>query len=446
MPDVMEQHETYLASFRERNAALDEREPGWLTAIRREAIEAFADLGFPTVHDEDWRYTNVAPITRTPFQTARPESIHCAVELIETTYWKEPAAARLVFINGRYSPQFSVLSNAARGLEVGSLASALKGEIKSGLAASDGWLQVFLGRSVDYRRHAFAALNTAFWEDGAYLRVRKGVVVAEPVHLVFVSAAGKEPLVSYPRTLVVMERDSEATVIESYVGLEDGVCFSNAVSEFVVAENAKLDHYRLQKENSSSYHVGVQQVYQGHSAQFSSNSVAFGGVLVRNDVNAVLDAEGAECTLNGLYLAGAKQHIDNHTSIEHARPHGSSRQHYNGILDGESSAVFNGRILVQPNAQKTDAIQKNRNLLLSADSTIDTKPQLEIYADDVRCTHGATIGQMDPEALFYLCSRGVGREQAREMLIYAFAAEILDRMKPRAVRAWAESVLRSRLS
>lgn len=442
MPDVMEQHESYLASFREREGILVERQPGWLMEMRREAIDSFANLGFPTVQDEEWRYTNVAPITRTPFQAARPDSIHCAVELIETTDWKEPAAARLVFINGHYSPQFSVLSNAARALEIGSLAASLK----NGLGPADGWLHTFLGRSADYRRHPFTALNTAFWEDGAYLRIPKGMVLAEPVHLVFVSAAGEEPLVSHPRTLVVAERDAQATVIESYVGMEDGVCFANAVSEIIAAENAVVDHYRLQRENSRSFHVGLLQVYQGRNAQFSSNSIAFGGALARNDVNAVLDAEGAECALNGLYVAKEKQHVDNHTTIEHARPHGSSRQLYNGILDGEAGAVFNGRIVVHPNAQKTDAIQKNRNLLLSADAMIDTKPQLEIFADDVRCTHGATIGQMDPEALFYLRSRGVGREQARELLIYAFAAEILDKMKPRAVRAWTESALRARLS
>ncbi|MBI3934941.1 MAG: Fe-S cluster assembly protein SufD [Acidobacteria bacterium] len=438
----MEQHETYLASFRQREAALARRDPGWLTEMRREAIESFADLGFPTVSDEEWRYTNVAPITRTPFQAARPGSIHCAIELIEATYWKEPVAARLVFINGHYSPQFSVLSNVARGLEVVNLAAAMG----NGRAASDGWLHTFLGRSAGYRRHPFTALNTAFWEDGAYVRIPKGIVVAEPIHLVFVSAAGEEPLVSYPRTLVIAERETQATVMESFVGLEGGVCFSNSVSEIVAAENAKVDHYQLQRENARSYHVGMLHVYQGRSAQFSSNAAALGGALVRNEVSVVLDAEGAECALNGLYLAGGKQHVDNHTSIEHARPHGSSRQLYHGILDGEASAVFNGRIVVQPDAQKTDAIQKNRNLLLSADATIDTKPELVIFADDVRCTHGATIGQMDPEALFYLCSRGIAREQARELLVYAFAAEILDKMKPRAVRAWAESVLRSRLS
>jgi Fe-S cluster assembly protein SufD len=440
--ETEKRHDIYVATFREREAALARSEPSWLLDIRRHAIEAFADLGFPTVNDEEWRYTNVSPITRVPFQAARPGSIHCAVELIQTTYWKEPVAARLVFINGHYNPEFSLLSSAANGLEVGSLAASLS----NGLVAADGWLHTFLARSADYRRHAFAALNTALWGDGAYVRIPKGMVVEEPIHLVFVSAANAEPLVSYPRTLVVAERDTQATVMESYVGIGSGVTFTNAVSEVVAEENAVVDHYKLLGDNPRSFHVGMLQLYQGRSAQFTDTAVTLDGALTRNEVRAVLDAEGAECSLNGLYLARGKEHVDNHTTIEHARPHGTSHQLYHGILDGEATAVFNGRIVVHPNAQKTNAIQKNRNLLLSADATIDTKPQLEIFADDVRCTHGATIGQMDPEALFYLRSRGIGGDEARDLLIYAFAAEVLDRIKPAAARAWVDGGLRSRLS
>jgi Fe-S cluster assembly protein SufD len=373
------------------------------------------------------------------------------VDLLQTTFWKDPVAARLVFINGHYSPQFSVLSNAAHGLEVGSLSASLH----DGPGSADGWLQTYLGRSADHRRHPFVALNTALWEDGAAVRIPKGMVVPEPIHLVFVSAAGDEPLVSYPRTLVVAEPGAQATVIESYIGLEgggleggglgSGVCFSNAVSEIIVAGNAVVDHYRLQSENPRSFHIGTVQVYQGRSSQFASASLALGAALARNETNAVLDGEGGECSLNGLYMGQGQQHVDNHTTIDHARPHCSSRQLYNGILGGQASAVFNGRIIVRPNAQKTDAIQRNRNLLLSGEATIDTKPQLEIFADDVRCTHGATIGQMDPESLFYLCSRGIGRDQARDLLIYAFAGEVLDHLKPAAVRAWTDREIRSRL-
>ena len=426
----------YLAHFRERAGHLVQ-EPEWLARTRQEAIESFADLGFPTPQQEEWRFTNVAPITKVPFQPAGRNSIHCAAELMESSFLPGDFAARLVFINGHYSPQFSQVADAAAGIEVGSLGATL--------GNSNGWVQAYLG-SADYRRHPFTALNTALWEDGAYVRIPKGVAVEKPIHLVFVSAAKEEPLVSYPRTLVVAERDAQATLIESYVGLNGGVSFSNAVSEVVAGENAVLDHYRLQRENARSFHVGTLQVYQARSAQFTSCSVGLGGALVRNDINAVLDAEGAGCALNGLYLAFGREHVDNHTTLDHAKPHGSSRQVYNGILGGEATAVFNGRVLVRPDAQKTDAIQKNRNLLLSPEATIDTKPQLEIFANDVRCTHGATIGQLDPDALFYLRSRGVGSEQARDLLIYAFAGEILDRVRPEPVRTWAERALRARLS
>ncbi len=438
MMNVMETEDIYRAAFRERESQLARQEPDWLLETRQQAMEAFGDLGFPQPHDEDWRFTSVAPITSVPFQPAGRDSIHCAVELMETAFLPDPLAARLVFINGLFSPQFTKISELPAGVQVGSLASAL--------AKSDGWLRPYLARSADYRRHAFTALNTALWEDGAYVHLPKGTRLTRPIHLVFVSAAKAEPLVCYPRTLVVAEPDTEATLVESYVGLDSGVCFSNAVTEVVAGENAVLDHYRLQRENARSFHIGTLQVYQSRSAQFTSCSVSLGGALVRNEINAVLDAPGAVCTLNGLFLGLGHEHVDNHTSIDHAKPHGSSRQLYNGILGGESAAVFHGGILVRPDAQKTDAIQRNRNLLLSPDATIDTKPQLEIFANDVRCTHGATVGQMDPEALFYLCSRGVGREQAREMLIHAFAAEILERIRPDGVRAWVAEALRVRLA
>jgi Fe-S cluster assembly protein SufD len=438
MMNVMETEDIYRAAFREREGRLERQEPAWLAETRQQAMEAFDNLGFPQPHDEDWRFTNVAPITSVPFQTARRDSIHCAEELLQTVFLPESLAARLVFINGHFTPQFSKLSELPAGVRVGSLSAAL--------AQPDGWLRPYLARSADYRRHAFTALNTALWEDGAYLHLAKGTRLTHPIHLVFVCAAKAEPLVCYPRTLVIAEEETEATLVESYVGLDGGVCFSNAVTEVIAGENAVLDHYRLQRENPRSFHVGTLQVYQSRSAQFSSCSVSLGGALVRNEVNAVLDAPGAGCTLNGLFVGLGHEHVDNHTSIDHAKPHCSSRQLYNGILGDECAAVFHGGILVRPDAQKTDAIQRNRNLLLSPDAAIDTKPQLEIFANDVRCTHGATVGQMDSEALFYLCSRGIGREQARGMLIYAFAAEILERIRPDGVRTWVTEALRRRLT
>jgi Fe-S cluster assembly protein SufD len=270
--------------------------------------------------------------------------------------------------------------------------------------------------------------------------IPKGKVVAEPIHLVFVSTSPGGPTVSHPRNLVLAGVNSQATVVERYVGL-GGVYFTNGVTEIVAAENAVLDHYKVQQEGTEAFHVAMQQVRLGRSSNFASHSIALGGGLVRNDVNAVFDAEGGECTLNGLYLAAGRQLIDNHTRIDHARPHCASHELYKGILDGQAQGVFNGKIYVHPDAQKTDAKQTNKTLLLSEDAVINTKPQLEIYADDVKCTHGATIGQLAEEAIFYLRSRGLGRAEARSLLTFAFANDIISRIKVEPLRARLEATL-----
>jgi len=433
--------ERFLRSFTAQALA---GEPGWLAEIRREAIESFAELGFPSPTEEEWRQTNVAPITQVPFEPANRDAARISSRAFAESSWSGEAAARLVFVDGYFNPELSLLPEGeAGGVSAGSLGEALAH--LGSLGKLGDWLHVYLARSADYRRHAFTALNTALWRDGAYVRIAKGAVIAKPIHMVFLSSARHSPVVSHPRVLVVAERDSQATLIESYAAADGAISFSNAVSEIIAGENSVLDHYKIQTENEHSFHVATLQVYQARAAQFTSCSVALGGSLVRDEVNSVLDAQGAESTLNGLYFATGTQHVDNHTSVDHAQPHGASRQHYNGILGGRAVAVFNGRILVRPNAQKTDAIQKNRNLLLSPDASIDTKPQLEIFADDVRCTHGATIGQMDAEALFYLRSRGIDQMEARQMLVTAFAAEILERVRPTSLRGWIEQQLGRKL-
>jgi len=441
MPEVVEQHELYVSSFRALERELAARDPKWLFRTRQEAIQSFARLGFPTVHHEDWRFTNLAPLAKTMFQAAPDETDSWGAEKHLAALERAlpgGAGTRLVFVNGYYSERLSsgfssLKGGLASGVEAGNLASLLKDK--------DGAVEAHLARYADYRVHPFTALNTAFWRDGAYLRFAKGTVTARPVHVVYVSTSDEVPLASFPRSLIIAERESQVTVVESYVGLGRGVSFSNAVTEIVAGENAVLDHYKLQHENAASFHIGALQVYADRAANTASCSISLGGALVRNEVIAVLDAEGAECALNGLYLARGRQHVDNHTTLDHAKPHGASRELYHGILSGSATAVFNGRIIVRPGAQKTDAIQRNRNLLLSPDAVIDTKPQLEIYNNDVRCTHGATIGQLDPEALFYLRSRGIGAAEARDMLVYAFAADILGRIKPGDVRTWLEQAL-----
>jgi Fe-S cluster assembly protein SufD len=365
--------------------------------IREEARRRFADLGFPTTHDEDWRFTSIAPISRTDFE-GRTGLPAC------------PAAL-------------------PRGVEISKL--------------SESSVEPYLARYASYQSNAFVALNTANFEDGLFIHIARGAVIEQPIELIVQSSANGHPTASHPRILVVAEPDSHATIVETYTG-SGGAYLTNCVTEIVAGDHAVVDHYKLQTEGAHAFHVSTLQIQLGRDANFRSHSLSFGGALVRNDVNAVL-SEGCECTLNGLYLVGGEQHIDNHTSIDHAKPHAASHELYKGILEGHSTAVFNGKILVRKDAQKTDAKQTNKNLVLSEDAVINTKPELQILADDVRCTHGATIGQLDPEGIFYLQSRGIGLADARDLLIYAFARDIVDRIKVASLREQLEKLLLEKL-
>jgi Fe-S cluster assembly protein SufD len=338
----------------------------------------------------------------------------------------------LVFVNGRYSENLSSPGE-LDGVKLGSLAEVLqmKPEI----------VQPHLGQYANLEEHAFNSLNTALMRDGAFVHVMKGKTAEKPIHLLFVSTAHAEPATSHPRNLIVAESQSQATIVESYVSVGPDVYLTNPVTEIILGDGAVLDHYKLQDESRRAFHVATMQYRQDRNSSLRSHSITLGGVLVRNNLTAVLDGEGAECTLNGLYLVMGEQHIDNHTRLEHAKPHCSSRELYKGILDDKSRGVFHGRILVHKGAQKTDSKQTNNNLLLSDEALINTKPQLEIYADDVKCTHGATIGQLDQDAIFYLRSRGIGEKAARSLLIYAFASEIVGRVKVEALRAKLDQFL-----
>jgi Fe-S cluster assembly protein SufD len=369
----------------------------FLERLREDARQRFSELGYPTTHDEDWRFTSVAPIARATFiRVSRTGLLACPVP----------------------------------GVQIEKLSES-------------GQIEAHLARYASYQTNAFVALNTANFEDGLLIRIAKGAVIEQPIHLVFESSANGKPTVSHPRTLIVAGPDSHATIVETYQG-SGGAYFTNAVTELVAGDNAVIDHYKLQTESQQAFHVSTLQVEVGRGANFRSHSISFGGALVRNDVNAVL-SEGCECTLNGLYLVSGEQHIDNHTSIDHAKPHAASHELYKGILDGRSSAVFSGKILVRKDAQKTDAKQTNKNLVLSEEAVINTKPELQIHADDVRCTHGATIGQLDPEGIFYLQSRGIGLAEARNLLIYAFARDIVDRIKVAPLREELERTLLEKL-
>jgi Fe-S cluster assembly protein SufD len=422
---------TYLADFEEFAAGREE--PESVRKLRRRAIERFEELSFPTPRQEEWRFTDVSSIAETSFRRASAASL--AVRKVEPFTF--PSLARLTFVNGHFDPELSRLEGLPEGVVAGSLAEAL--------ARTPEIVEPHLARYASFDRHPFVALNTALAGDGAFLVLPKGVVLEEPVHLLFLATAEAEPTVAYPRVLVVAEESAQAQLVESYVGLDGGRYFNCPVTEIVVGDNASLDHYKVQQESVEAFHLATLQIHQGRDSNFSSHSISTGGALVRHDVNAVLGAEGCDAILNGLYIVTGRQFVDNHMRVEHAAPHCTSHELYRGILDQSSRGVFNGLIYVRPGAQKTDAIQSNRNLLLSREALVNSNPQLEIFADDVKCTHGSTVGQIDEDAVFYLRSRGISAEAARSLLTYAFASEIVDRIRVDAVRHDLEELLFRRL-
>ena len=402
-------------------------QPRWVHTLRQDAFARFAETGFPTTHDEDWRFTSVAAVANTAFELAGPETVER--EQLEP-FGASQFATRLVFVNGLFSEELSNLSTLPKGVKADSLAAQTKSD-PSGV-------EPYLGRYLNFRRDPFAALNTAFIEDGAYVYVPRGVVVEAPIYVLFVTVPGSTPTMNHPRNLIIAEQNSTVTVVEDYVSLGEGITFSNAATELVAGDNANVSHYMIVREGDQAYNFSTLRIQQGRSANVATHSLLLSGALVRNNVHPVLAGEGSECLINGLFMANGRQHMDNYMLVEHASPHCDSRQFYNGILNGQSHGVFHGRIIVHKDAQKTDAKQTNRNLLLSDDAQIDTKPQLEIYADDVKCTHGATIGQVDENALFYLRSRGLAEPEARHVLLLAFANECLDRMSSVEVRQHLE--------
>jgi Fe-S cluster assembly protein SufD len=430
---------SYLDAFEQfqKRAAV----PEWLQELRREAFARFWELGFPTLKDEDWRFTNLAPITTSEFSLAGSATFDASSLVSVIPTW---AGVRLVFVNGRFSPELSALGDLGRGVVAMSLAEAI--------AASHPVLKEHLAKHEDFRGEAFTALNTAFLQDGAFVLVKRGVVLEKPIYVLYVSTSDGAQMV-HPRNLFVAEEQSQATFVEDYASLpswtgpaaRDGgattAFFSNVVTEVVAGADSIVSHFMIEREDAEALNISTLRVQQARNANVDSHSVLVGGALVRNNVHPVLAGDGADCLINGLFIANGRQHMDNYMKVEHASPHCNSRQFYNGILDGHSRGVFHGRIIVHKDAQKTDAKQTNRNLLLSNDAQIDTKPQLEIFADDVKCTHGATIGQMDEEALFYMRSRGIPDAEARQLMLFAFASECLDRMKPGVVREWLETMV-----
>jgi Fe-S cluster assembly protein SufD len=414
------------------------RHPAWVLPLRKAGLASFADQGFPTLHDEDWRYTNVAEIARLPFNPVAAPVIDSEVtEIARKAEFADVAGHRLVFVDGHYAPELSAVGKSLRGVTIQNLGTALEQDASL--------LEKYLGRYAKTEGNAFAALNQAFFGDGLFVHVAQGVTVPDPIQILFISSGRQEGATVQPRNLIVAEANSQLTVIEKYLHCGNATYFTNAVSELIAGDNAFVEWVKLQDESPEAFHVATVQGQFGRASRANVHSFALGAKLSRNNIRAKLNGEGLECVLNGLYLTRGEQVADHHMIVEHAQPHCASHEYFNGILDDRSKGVFHGRILVHQAAQKTDAKQTNKNLLLSDDATADTKPQLEIYADDVKCTHGATIGQLNEESIFYLRSRGISTDTARRMLIHAFAGEIIERIRCEPAREELDKIVWERL-
>ncbi len=410
--------------------------PAWLMSARRTAFARFAARGYPTPKDEEWRFTPIGPVTAPEWRPSRPGALPTATEL-EGFQFGHPEWTTLVFVDGRYADALSRRAPGAAGITIETLAQALTGGSELARRA--------LERGPTPGEPSFSALNAAFAADGTVIRVPAEVDLGDPIHLLHVATAGAAGAVVSPRTLVVLERGARAQVVETYAGLGEGASFTNAVTHVEVGAGAWMEHTRIQRESLSAYHIGFTRVDQERDSHYRSFTLAMGGAIARHDLHARLGDENVETLLYGLYLGGGSQLVDNHTVLFHDEPSCRSWEVYKGILDGRSRAVFNGKVLVNAKAQKTDAKQTNRNLLLSDGAKVDTKPQLEIFADDVRCTHGATVGRLDEIAHFYLQSRGIPRAMAQQLLTYAFAAEVVREVASEPVRTALDRLVRARL-
>ena len=399
--------------------------PSWLPALRQRAFERFSTLGFPTTRDEDWHFTSVTPIAERTFKSFKAAPTELTLGALKP-YLVDPEWHRLVFVNGRLEPALSQFAELPAAVTVTPISEMLKEEPE--------WIQEHLGSIAGFDKAAFTAMNMAFMRDGMVVRVPESEVVEVPIHIMHIVDANAAGAAFHPRLLIVAEALSKVMVVESFIGIGKEAYLVNGVSEVVVGNGARVDHYKVQRESTNAFHVGTTQVKQGRDCTYHSFSYAAGGALSRTNVYTKLADTGSVTRLNGLYLLGGAQHADHQTFVEHLAESCTSRELYCGVLDDQSHGVFNGKVYVDPIAQKTDGKQTNKALLLSPQARVDTKPQLEIFADDVKCTHGATIGRLDEAALFYLKSRGIGGENARSLLTYAFAAEALETIEIDALR------------
>jgi Fe-S cluster assembly protein SufD len=401
--------------------------PAWVQARRDHAAKVFAAAGFPTTRHEEWRFTNVSPIAEAKFALAQG-GFAAAASLVSGVH--VPGAVRLTILNGEFHAGLSDLTALPKGLRIAG--------IRDGARDGTDGLEQHLGQVCACETHPFAALNAAHLDDGVAVFVTAGAVVETPLHIVVVTG-GESPVTAHPRVLVVAGANSQVRIAQTFIGAPGSVYFNNAVAEVVVGEGAIVEYYTDQRESDRAFHVANVQAHVAARGVFASHVFATGARIQRHDIGVALKGEGADCTMNGVYLADGDRLMDTHTALDHAMPHCTSHELYKGILAGKAKAVFNGRIIVRIDAQKTDAKQTNRALLLSDEATINSNPQLEIFANDVKCTHGAAVGQLDEEAMFYLQARGLTRAAARDLLLHAFAGEVLDGLKIPALRAQIEA-------
>lgn len=426
MAQVAREKENYSAACRAFTKTRSGIDQPWLTALREKAVESFQGLPFPTTRDEEWKYTNVAPVLRTQFRQMLDLDLSgVTAKRLESLTFPEANGSRLVFVNGIYAAELSSTSGLPAGVLVSNLAELTPGNPAGATER--------LGSLASYEQDAFTALNTALIGDGAAVFLPRGQTIEQPIHLLFLTAAS-EQIVAYPRVLIVAEEGAVATIVESYASPLSDVYFNNAVTEVIVNAGASLDHYRLQQESERAFHIGATKVRQERGSRYRSLAISLGADICRHTLDVEHRAEQIETVIDGLYVVTGNQHVDNHTTIDHAHPHCQSSQLYKGILDGRARAVFNGKVLVREGALLTDARQLNKNLLLASTTTVDTKPQLEILADDVKCSHGATVGQLEDDEIFYLASRGISPERARALLTFGFAEELIGRIGLASVR------------
>lgn len=435
--EVVKAENNYQAAFRQVRQS--NPTAAWVELVRGRAMDRFEHLGFPSVRDEDWKYTNLAPVVKeTMSPVARPESSERLNARFHSHQYPETSNTNVVLIDGFMSAELSSLGGLGDVVAL-DLFEAIADPYYGKIARE------YLARNADYYDNGLTALNTAFLQSGVFVLIPKNAKLETPLQITLVSNASEAKTASFPRILIVGEENSSATVVENYVSISDQPYLTNAVVEIVLREGARLEHYRVQRENNKAVHLATTATDLGRGSSYNTTSITLGAQLSRHDISVIMNHEGAECWVDGLYMVGANQHADTHSVIDHKQPYCNSHQLYKGILDGNGRAVFNGKIFVRPGAQKTDAMQTNKNLLLSTQARVDTKPQLEIYADDVKCAHGAAVGQIDQEELFYLETRGINPALGRNLLTYGFAEEVIGKIKIDSIRSQLDQVVLNQL-